>query len=356
MNTKPVRDDGEDESCSNALSEYRIGLPLSARFTHFTSSTAVGAGVIGAAQFISAQGYGSRIGAVLFLAFAVSIALRGHKLKHSAASVGSLSAKLAIALLGFQFSASQLIEVGWAGFAALIFVMVAAFYGGLLGARLVKAPSPAGILMGGAAAICGVSAAAVIFAILGPKRLPQREYIGAIFAIITASTATVFTSTIIASRFDLNEAQIAFLFGSTVHDAAQAIAGAYSFGDAVGAQATIIKTARIAILVPFVILLAGAIGPRTDGVSHRAGSLMPPVYLGFFALLATTNTLGLVPDCIATVGGSAAQLMLLFAIAMTILGVNVTRLSLRSWTGVFGACAGATILGLIAATGSLQFI
>lgn len=356
LKNKFARDGGEEEGYVAASRPQRAFLPFVARIGRATVAVAIGAAVVGGALLGHELGYGSQISILLLLAFAASIALRRYQMRQSAASFGALSMKFAVALLGLQFSASHLIGVGFAGFIALMGVMVAAMVGGLLGARLSAAPNSIGILMGGATAICGLSAAAVIYAVLGPKRIGEREYIGAVIGILVASSATVFVNAMIVDRFGLTGIQTAFLFGSTVHDAAQAIGAAYKYGDTVGTQATILKTARIAMLVPFAVVLTSVIGPRTSHTRLRISSLIPPAYLSGFVVLATMSSLGLVPDVIADYGGSAAKLLLLFAIAMTILGLNVTHYSSRSWKGIGAVCAGASIFGLIAATALLQFL
>jgi len=346
----------EEEGLVAAPLSRQSNLPLATQFTRATVVFAFGAAIVGATLFAHGRGYGSQVGILLPLAFAASMALRRGELRPSAASLGAISMKFAVALLGLQLGASQLIEVGFAGFIALIGVMVAAMLGGLLGARLSAAPHSIGIMMGGATAICGVSAAAMIFAILGPKRIKEREYIGAVIGILAASSATVFVNVTIIDRFSLNEMQTAFLFGSTVHDAAQAIAGAYEYGEVVGDQATILKAARIAMLVPFAVILVNIIRARTSHTQRTSSSFIPPAYLCGFVLFATMNSFALIPDMLAAYAGSLAKLLLLFAIAMTILGVNVTEQSSRSWRGIGAACAGASISGLIAATALLHLL
>ena len=356
MSNKRAEDGGIDEDGLAATWARRSCLLPSGQAARLAVAAIIGVTIVAGAHLVHEQGYGSKIGIVLLFAFAATIASKRDQLRASAATIGNLTTKLAVALLGLQFSASQLIELGSSSFIALISVMTAAFLGGLIGSRLSGAPASIGVVVGGATAICGVSAAAVIFAILGPKQIQQREFVAAVIGILIASSATVVANTIIADRLHLDDTQIAFLFGSTVHDAAQAIAGAYAFGDTVGGQATVLKMARVALLIPFAIVLGSLIGSRADHTRVHIRTFILPAYLSGFIILASLNSLALVPDTVATYGQAAAKSLLLFAITMTILGLKMTQLTTVAWKGVVSAAAGASIFSLIAATASLKLL
>ena len=68
-----------------------------------------------------------------------------------------------IVVLGLQVTWAQISALGAAPFAALGVVMAAAFAAGLLGAKLSGQSRFAGILAGGATAICGASAALALY-------------------------------------------------------------------------------------------------------------------------------------------------------------------------------------------------
>ena len=84
--------------------------------------------------------------------------------------------RLGIVVLGFQVTFAQIGALGAGPFLALMVVMAAAFAAGLAGARLAGQSRYAGILAGGATAICGASAALALYGVIGRRRLDQAQF------------------------------------------------------------------------------------------------------------------------------------------------------------------------------------
>lgn len=107
----------------------------------------------------------------LILGLVVSEVLDDEK-RDALARLGSSGLRWGVVLLGFQIDLAQIMSLGIAPFVGLIAVVAAASVGAL--SHALFRPQPRGILIlaGGATAICGVTAAIAIYALLGRFR-PQ---------------------------------------------------------------------------------------------------------------------------------------------------------------------------------------
>ena len=224
--------------------------------------------------------------------------------------------RLGIVLLGLQVTVLQVAELGWLPFLGLIVVMTGAFFAAVGAANWVGEGREAGILAGGATAICGASAALALYGIIGQDRLSQTRFSIALVGVALASAIAMTTFPVIARVLELNDGQAGFLIGASVHDVAQAIGGGYSFSDAAGQDATIIKLTRVALLAPIVALVALWIGSRKTETGAETGwrrVALPWFILGFLALVGANSVLE-VPQATREWGLVASKSLLLMAV------------------------------------------
>lgn len=254
-----------------------------------------------------------------------------------------------IVALGFQVTLAQVWALGPWPFAALALIMLAAFGAGLAGARIGGQSRYAGILAGGATAICGASAALALYGIIGRERLSQAQFALTLVGVSLASALAMSLYPVIAAELGLTDAQAGFLIGASIHDVAQAIGGGFTFSDAAGSEATIIKLSRVALLGPALVLVSLWIGTR-------GGPGEPPVWrrvtlpwfiLGFLALVAVNSTVA-VPDVIAAAMMTASKALLLFAVIATAMRSDLTLMLGLGWRAVMPV-AGATLASFAAA-------
>lgn len=179
-----------------------------------------------------------------------------------------------IVLLGFQVTLAQIGTLGVWPFAALLAIMGLTMLAGMGGAAAAGQSRYAGILAGGATAICGASAALALYGIIGRDRLSQAQFALTLVGVSLASALAMSLYPVLASELGLSEAQAGFLIGASIHDVAQAIGGGYTYSDAAGGEATIIKLSRVALLAPAMILVALWIGrPAADAGRPRWSTL-----------------------------------------------------------------------------------
>ena len=237
-----------------------------------------------------------------------------------------------IVALGFQVTLAQVLALGPWPFAALVAIMLTSFAAGLMGARVSGQSRYAGILAGGATAICGASAALALYSIIGRDRLSQAQFALTLVGVSLASALAMSLYPAIAGELGLSDGQAGFLIGASIHDVAQAIGGGFTYSDAAGAEATIIKLSRVALLGPALILVSLWIG--TDGdtgarpIWRRV--TLPWFILGFVALVAVNSALP-VPAVLRTAMMTASKALLLFAVIATAMRSDLALILKLGW-------------------------
>jgi uncharacterized integral membrane protein (TIGR00698 family) len=258
-----------------------------------------------------------------------------------------------IVALGFQVTLAQMLERGPWPFAARLRIMALSFAAGVGGAALSGQSRYAGILAGGATAICGASAALALYGIIGRDRLSQAQFALTLVGISLASALAMSIYPAIAGEMGLSDSQAGFLIGASIHDVAQAIGGGFSFSDAAGAEATIIKLSRVALLGPAMILVALWIGNSAADARRPVWRriAMPWFIVGFIVLVAVNST-GVVPGAIQSAMMIASKALLLFAVIATAMRSElglIMRLGWRAATPVISA----TVVSFLAACSML---
>jgi uncharacterized integral membrane protein (TIGR00698 family) len=262
--------------------------------------------------------------------------------------------RVGIVILGTQVTFAQIVAMGLTPFAALLLVMAAAFAGGLLGARATGQSVAAGILAGGATAICGASAALALYAVIGKDRISQAQFALTLVGITLFSALALSFYPLIAGALSLGDRQAGFLIGAAVHDVAQAIGAGFAFSDAAGADATVVKLARVALLAPVVALVSLAFSSEdSDGSGSDLARpiwrrLALPWFIIAFLALVSINSLAPVPAPVAGYGLTISKTLLLLAVTATAMRSRMDLLIEIGWRAL-GPVFGATFASLITA-------
>jgi uncharacterized integral membrane protein (TIGR00698 family) len=259
--------------------------------------------------------------------------------------------RLGIVVLGLQVTFAQIGALGLAPFAALAVVMGVTIAAGLAGARLAGQSRYAGLLAGGATAICGASAALALYGVIGKDRLSQAQFALSLVGIAMASAFAMTVYPLLASELALSDAQAGFLIGASIHDVAQAIGGGYAFSDAAGSSATIVKLARVALLAPLVALASLWIGAAgTDSAQPVWKRLALPWFILAFLGVVTFNSVVNLPAQLTEIGLTASKALLLLAVTATAMRSRMDLLLEMGWRAtvpvIIATCASfATALG-----------
>lgn len=312
--------------------------PPAAKRRFSLRSHAPGAGLVlvaaGAAAWL-ADHYGFPI---ILLGLLVGLSLNfvtGEAKTHAGLDLASRAClRWGIVSLGLQLTLGQIYALGPWPFAALVAIMGTTFCAGLLGARLSGQSRYAGVLAGGATAICGASAALALYAIIGRERLSQAQFALTLVGVSLASALAMSLYPMIAVELGLSDHNAGFLVGASIHDVAQAIGGGFTISDTAGGQATIIKLSRVALLGPALILVSLWIGPgaRDAGVARPAWRRITlPWFIVAFAVLTVLNSVVAIPEAIRDAAMVGSKALLLFAVIATAMRSDLAPILRLGW-------------------------
>ncbi|KPF61647.1 YeiH family protein [Porphyrobacter sp. AAP60] len=257
-----------------------------------------------------------------------------------------------IVLLGFQVTVMQVATMGAVPFLGLALVMAAALIAALLAARMTGQSAAVGVLAGGSTAICGASAALALYGAIGRERIDQAQFTLTLVILAAASAIALTTYPALSQMLGFTDAQAGFLVGASIHDVAQAIGAGFAVSDAAGAQATVVKLTRVAMLAPLVTLAALWIAraePLAQGNGKARVPLLPGFILAFLALVGV-NSLITLPPALASNALIASKTLLLLAVTATAMRTRTDLLLQLGWRSVMPVLA-ATIASLAVALG-----
>jgi uncharacterized integral membrane protein (TIGR00698 family) len=165
-------------------------------------------------------------------------------------------------------------------------------------------------------------------------------------------TAGVFFYVLGAPFFSLSNSQLAILSGSTLHEVAQVMAAAFTWGPSSGDLATLVKLTRVVLLAPVLLVLAFFVGRSSTGLRYSWKNPPVPWFVGGFLAAGAAGSGGLLTPAAARMLSLGS--VLLMAVAMAAMGLHTEWKTLRQagrkviYAGVagFGALA-ALSFGLI---------
>ena len=201
--------------------------------------------------------------------------------------------RLGVVLIGARFVFSDLAALGAGTIIFIIAVTFALIIISIIVAKMLKINASLGILLGGATAICGASAAMAIASILPQHKDNEHNTAAAIIAVTAIGTAAMILYPLILPFFNLT---------GTIHDVAQVVGAGYSLSPGIGDQAVLVKLIRVFMLIPVLITLGFYIhktqqneNENNEKKGEAAKFAFPLFLLGFLALL-TINALGFIPE------------------------------------------------------------
>ncbi len=314
--------------------------------------------IAGAAAAWMSQNYGVPvILAGLLIGLAVNFAAADPRTHDGLDWVSRHGLRAGIVLLGVQVTVMQVAGMGVVPFLGLALVMGAALAAALAAARATGQRAAIGLLGGGATAICGASAALALYGVIGRERIDQAQFTLTLVILAAASAIALVTYPMLASALEFSDAQAGFLTGAAIHDVAQAIGAGFAVSDAAGAQATVVKLTRVALLAPLVTLAALWIAraePLAEGVGRARVPLLPGFILAFLALVGI-NSLVTLPADLAGYALAASKTLLLLAVTATAMRTRTDLLLDLGWRAVMPVLA-ATIASLVAALAFAQWV
>ncbi|WP_134682321.1 YeiH family protein [Paracoccus ravus] len=295
----------------------RLGLPSLETLREAFPGFAVSVLVAATAQFLS-EHYGAP---AMLMALLLGLALNfladeGTKTAPGIAFTARTVLRLGVALLGARISVDMLAALGPRAIGLVVAGVVLTILFALVVTRLIGRDWRFALLTGGSVAICGASAAMAIAAVLPKHEKSERDLVFTVLSVTVLSTVAMVIYPMLAQLFGFDARDSGVFLGGTIHDVAQVVGAGFSIGPEVGETATLVKLIRVSMLAPVVLVFSLAI--RSRGLADQVEGKRPPLLPGFvlgFLVLATVNSLGLVPRALADAAGVLSRWALLIAIA-----------------------------------------
>lgn len=301
----------------------------------WTALNGVGPGLVASAVIAGAAGLAASAtgGPIMLFALLIGIAMNflGSDPKCSAgiAFTSKFVLRLGVALLGLKITLGEILSLGWSPI-LLVLTAVALTIGlSTLAARWMGFDPRFGVLSGGATAICGASAAMAISAALPDH--PKKEY-ATLFTVVGVSilsTVAMLLYPAIARLAGFDDTHAGIFIGATVHDVAQVIGAGFAISPEAGNTATIVKLARVAMLLP-VILAVGAVSRKVETEAVDCPPLLP-WFVTAFAVLVVIGSVLPVPAWFREGGSAASRFCLVAAIAALGMKTHFKDIASAGW-------------------------
>ena len=220
--------------------------------------------------------------------------------------------RIGVALIGARIVLLDFTALGAPMIMLVILTTIAIIIFGVLLARVIGADKEQGLLIAGATAICGGSAALAIAASMPNSKNLEKNTLIAVIGVTAIGTIAMILYPLIIAILGFNDYEAGILIGGAIHDVAQVVGAGYSVSTDAGDSAVIIKLIRVSMLVPIVFILAFMFG-RSKKRDEEKPPIVPLFIIGFIAL-AALNSFHLIPADITDILKNASKYMLMMAI------------------------------------------
>ncbi len=239
-------------------------------------------------------------------------------------AVGTRLLQVSIVALGLSVDAGEVLRVAGTSLPVMLGTLAIGLAGiTMLGRALGVAMPVRGLLTVGTS-ICGASAIAAVAPVLGATSAEIGYAVSVIF-VFNISAVVVFPAVAHAAGFAPQT--FAIWAGTAVNDTSSVLAAAFAFGAGTAAYAAVVKLSRTLMILPVTVAAAvlSARGDEAD-VGTRARTALRralPWFIVAFLGASLLNTAGLVPDVLARLAATVAQVGTVLALASVGLGTHL---------------------------------
>ena len=290
-----------------------------------------------AAAFLGGHYKGSMLLFALLLGLALHFLSEDQRCAAGIQFASSTVLRIGVALLGLRLTIDHVVTLGWQTVLALMVSVGLTIALGLLLARLFKVGSNLGVLIGGATAICGASAALAIASVLPKSASLERDTALTVVGVTTLSTMAMVVYPIITQWLGFDSVMAGQFIGATIHDVAQVVGAGYSLSQSAGDAATITKLMRVAFLMPVLVVISLVVRAhmaKSVGAERTVKTPLLPWFAVVFLVLMLINSTGWVPSLIQSAASDVSQAFLVLAIAGVGLKTSLQEVTQLGWRPV----------------------
>lgn len=235
-----------------------------------------------------------------------------------------------IILLGFEMNLFNVYKVGSQTLTLMMFTLTATFVTAFVAGKLLKVNGKTSTLIGVGTAICGGSAIAAAAPVIDAS---DEEVAHSISTIFLFNVIAAFLFPFLGHVFGMSDTSFGLWAGTAVNDTSSVVAAGYTFSNAAGNLAVIVKLTRTLMIVPVTLALAVYTSRKSmqcdskDKVncSYNIAKIFPWFVLGFVAA-SIINTFVPMPHGMNSFLAQTGKFVIVMAMASIGLNTNVVEL------------------------------
>lgn len=231
-----------------------------------------------------------------------------------------------IILLGFEMNLFHIVAVGSQTLLLMCFTLTAAFLTAFMANKLIKVDGKAATLIAVGTSICGGSAIAATAPVI---HADNKDISHAISTIFLFNVVAAFLFPLLGHGLGMSDQAFGLWAGTAVNDTSSVVAAGYTYSNAAGNLAVVVKLTRTLMIVPITLILAiytsrQATRDEHDGIYNMA-KIFPWFVLGFVAA-SIINTLIPMPQGMGSSLAQAGKFVIVMAMVSIGLNTNVEKL------------------------------
>lgn len=241
--------------------------------------------------------------------------------------------RIGVALIGARIMLADFVALGVEILTLVIVAMIIVIVLGIAWARLLKLDVEEGVLIGGATAICGASAALALSTVMPKSKTLEHNTLIAVVGITAMGTISMVLYPVIIGFLGLDDHQAGIMIGGTIHDVSQVVGAGYSISEEAGDTAILVKLIRVFMLVPVLFLFALAF--RNKKPRKASGKFIFPLFLIGFVIFVIVNSLGIMPVEIMNILKTASKGLLVMSITAVGMKTSLKTMFALGWKPLF---------------------
>lgn len=229
-----------------------------------------------------------------------------------------------IVLLGFSLSIQDIKSTGISSLSVTLITIAVAFISAFLIGKWLKIPTNTKTLIGVGTAICGGSAIAAVSPII---EADDDEIALSISTIFLFNIVAVFLFPFLGHLMNLSDAGFGLWAGTAINDTSSVVAAGYSYSEAAGDYATIVKLTRATMIIPISLIIAGIQVYKKKRQAEKVSlKQIFPWFILWFLVASLISSTGILPEAFITAAKWLSRFMIAMALGSIGLSANLKDL------------------------------
>jgi uncharacterized integral membrane protein (TIGR00698 family) len=223
----------------------------------------------------------------------------------------------AVMLLGSGLGLGQVYATGAASLVIILVTILSALLVAVIAGRALGVHFNLKSLIGVGTAICGGSAIAAIAPVIEAE---DQEISYAVSTVFMFNVIAVFVFPPLGHLLGMSQAGFGLFAGTAINDTSSVVAAGYTYGNAAGDYATVVKLTRTLMIIPIALAFVAVMMQRRRAVHGHAdphvriAGIFPWFILGFLAMSAL-NTSGILGGPVLSFLKDAGKFLIVMALS-----------------------------------------